>query len=59
MGRRAAAFLQKHLDDILFVSGAGVVVYATWLLSVVAALYVLGGLLIVGSVLVGVSRRGS
>lgn len=60
MGRnnpgRLAAFLQKHFDDLLFLAGSGLIVYATWLLSLVAALYVAGGLCILGSLLVGVSR---
>lgn len=47
------AFLRKHLDDILILGGCGLVVYATWLLSWIAAIYVAGVILIVLGVLVG------
>lgn len=47
------AFLQKHLDDVLFVAGAGLIIYATWLLSMVAALYVAGGFCLAAAVLIG------
>ena len=47
-------FLRKHLDDVLILAGAGLVVYATWVLSWVAALYVAGALLIAAGVLIGI-----
>jgi len=50
------AFLQKHMDDILAIIGIGLVIGATWMLSVVAALYVAGGFCLVGAVLIGLSR---
>lgn len=46
-------FLNKHLSDILIVAGSGLVVYATWILSWLAAIYTAGGILIVLGVLIG------
>jgi hypothetical protein len=50
-------FLRKHLDDVLILAGAGLVVYATALLSAIAALYVGGLLLIAAGVLVGMGGK--
>ncbi len=50
-------FLQKHLSDSLILTGSGLVVYATWLLSCVAAIYVAGGILIVLGVLIAIGNR--
>jgi hypothetical protein len=47
-------FLQKHLSDVLIVVGSGLVVFATWVLSWIAAVYVAGGILIVLGVLIGI-----
>jgi len=54
-------FLERHLDDVLVISGAGLVVYGAFLLSVVAAVFVAGGFLIAFGVLVGMGagRGGS
>jgi uncharacterized membrane protein len=46
-------FFERHLDDVLIVSGAGLVVYGTWLLSEVGALFVAGAFLIGFGVLIG------
>lgn len=50
------AFLQKHSDDALAVLGAGLVIYATAMLSIVAAIYVSGAFCLIGAVLIGLSR---
>lgn len=47
-------FWQKHLSDFLILVGCGLVIYATWLLSWIAAIYVAGGLMIVLGVLIGI-----
>ena len=49
-------FLQKHLDDSLFVIGVGLIIGATAALSWVAALYVAGGFCLVAAVLIGIGR---
>jgi len=53
-------FLRKHLSDILIITGGGLVVYATWLLSWIAAIYAAGAILIVLGVLIGLGegKRG-
>jgi hypothetical protein len=50
------AFLRKHLDDALILSGSGLVIYATWLLSWIAAIYVAGGILIALGILIGLGN---
>jgi hypothetical protein len=47
-------FLQNHLDDVLITAGAVVIIYATYLLNTIAALYVLGVFLIAVGVLAGI-----
>lgn len=51
------AFLLKHLSDILILIGCGLLIYATWILSWVAAIYVGGGILIVLGILIGIGGR--
>lgn len=55
--RRFKVFLQKHLDDLLILSGCGLVLYATSLLSAIAAFFVAGAMLIAFGVLVGLGGR--
>jgi hypothetical protein len=50
------AFLQKHLDDIFLMIGAGLIVGATAVLSWVAALYVAGCFCLAAGVLIGLGR---
>jgi hypothetical protein len=57
MLKRFIQFVATILDDLLFLAGGGLIVYATYLLSLVAALYVAGGLCILVGVLVAISRR--
>jgi uncharacterized membrane protein SirB2 len=54
--RRFYRFLSAIIDDLLYLAGCGLIIYATAILSIVAALYVAGGLCIVGGVLIGFSR---
>lgn len=51
-------FLAKHLDDALVLAGEGVMIFATWLLNPIAALYVGGVCLILWGVMVGYGQRG-
>lgn len=53
-------FLQKNLDDMLIMTGAGLVVYGAYLLSPVAAVFTAGVFLIIFGVLVGLGtgRKG-
>jgi hypothetical protein len=55
--RKKKFYLQRHLDDLLVLSGAGLIVYATSLLSAIAALYVAGAVLIVFGVLIGLGME--
>ena len=51
--------MKKYFDDILILAGCGLVIYATSLLSGIAALYVAGFMLIGLGVLVALGdRRG-
>jgi uncharacterized membrane protein len=50
------AFLHKHMDDVLVVSGATLIVVATAVLSFVAALYVAGACMVVFGVLIGMGQ---
>ena len=49
-------FLQKHLDDVLIVGGCGLLVVATALVSLIGAMYMAGGLMIILGVLVGMGN---
>ena len=53
-------FLRKHLDDVLILVGAGLIVTATAVLSWVAAMYAAGGFCLVAGVLIGIgqARKG-
>lgn len=51
------AFLRKHLDDLLMLSGCFVLAYATWLVSPIGALFLVGIELIVLSVMVGLGGK--
>jgi len=50
-------FLQKHLSDCLILAGGGLIVYATWLVSWIAAIYAAGVIAIILGVLVGIGGR--
>jgi hypothetical protein len=47
-------FITKYIEDILIVSGLIVIVKATFLLSKLAGLYCLGGILLVLGVIVSI-----
>lgn len=50
-------FIARHLDDIFIAAGSGLIVYGAYLLSVVAALFVSGLILIAFGVLIGLGNR--
>lgn len=50
-------FWKDHLSDVLILGGSGLVIYATWMLSWIAALYVAGGIAITLGVLIGIGGR--
>lgn len=50
------AFLQKHLDDVLIVSGCGLLVLAAWLWNVLVGILAAGVILIALGVLVGLGN---
>lgn len=52
-------FFKRHLDDILILAGCALIVYATMLLSLIAALYVGGICLVVFGILVGLGMEAS
>lgn len=51
------ARLGAMLDDLLCVVGCGLIIYATAMLSVVAALYVAGAACVAAGVVIGLSRQ--
>jgi hypothetical protein len=53
MGYVMKQFLANHLDDLLILTGCGLIVYATSILSIIAAYFVTGVMLIGLGVLVG------
>lgn len=50
-------FFGDHLDDILLVVGAGLVIYATSLLSYIGAFYVAGAFCISSSILIEIGGK--
>lgn len=52
-------FLLKHLDDIYITTGCGLLIYATYRLSLTAAIYLTGVILVVIGVLIGLGQKGS
>lgn len=53
------AFLRKHLSDILILAGSGLVIYATWILCWIAAIYVAGAILIALGIIIGIGNGRS
>lgn len=49
-------FLQKHSDDLFLGTGGALIVFATYQLSWVAALYVAGGLLMILGIVLGIGN---
>jgi hypothetical protein len=49
--------MAKYLDDALIVTGCGLIVYATCRLSMIAALFVGGFMLIAAGILVGMTTK--
>ena len=49
-------FLQKHSDDLFLGTGGALIVFATYQLSWIAALYVAGGLLMSIGILTGIGN---
>ena len=47
-------FLRKYLSDWLIFTGCGLVIYATWLVNWIAAIYLIGIILIILGVLIGI-----
>ncbi len=52
------AFCGKIADDVLILAGCWLVVYATYRLSLTAAIYVAGGMMIVSGVVIGLGQKG-
>jgi hypothetical protein len=50
--------MKKYLDDLMILCGCGLVLYATYQLSVIAALFVGGFMLIGAGVILGLSKKG-
>ena len=51
--------LLKHIDDLLIFVGLVAIIYATYRLSWIAALYLSGFSLIMLGVLIGIGQKGS
>lgn len=49
--------MRKYFDDILVTAGSLLIVYATYRISLTAALYVAGFLLILFGILIGISWK--
>jgi hypothetical protein len=47
-------FLQKHSDDLFLGAGGALIVFATYELNWIAALYVAGGLLMAAGIAMGI-----
>lgn len=46
--------MKNYLDDLFFLLGAGLIIYATYHLDHIAALFVAGGFCILISLLIGI-----
>lgn len=51
--------ISRTADDFLILLGAGCLVYATYLLSLIAAIYLLGIILIAAGAIIGLGQRGN
>lgn len=51
-------FFVRYLDDALIFLGLTLVVYATYLISYIAAIYAAGVCLLVLGVLIGIGQKG-
>jgi len=49
--------MKKYMDDVFFLAGSGILVYATSLWSIVGAWYVAGGILIIAGFMVGIGGK--
>lgn len=49
--------MRKYLDDILILIGCGILIYATYRISLTAALYMGGALFILVGVFVGITGK--
>ena len=56
--KRIAGFFSNNIDDLLIGGGSGLIVYATYRLSIIAAMYLAGVILIVVGVVIGLGQRG-
>jgi hypothetical protein len=56
--KKIAGFFSNHFDDLLITGGSGLIIYATYRLSVIAAMYLAGIILIVVGVFIGLGQRG-
>ncbi len=54
--RRIYRFLSAIIDDLLYLAGCGLIIFATAMLSIVAALYVAGVFCIAAGVWIAFSR---
>lgn len=50
--------MKKYLDDLLVFGGCGMILYATYLLNPIAAMFVGGAMLIGAGVITGLSEKG-
>ena len=53
-----ASFFGNHNDDVLIFIGCGVIVFATYQLSKIAAEYLIGFIFVVTGFLIGLGQRG-
>lgn len=49
-------FWRDHLDDVLIMGGAGLIIAATAMLSLIAAMYVAGACMVIFGILAGLGR---
>ena len=56
--KKLSVFFRKHSDDLLILSGVVLWVYATYQLSIIAAMYLGGALLVATGIIVGLGQKG-
>ncbi|MBN2365983.1 MAG: hypothetical protein JXL67_07430 [Calditrichaeota bacterium] len=52
-------FIKNNLDDILALLGIGLIVIATYKISPITAMYVMGAVLLIGALLIGLRSSAS
>lgn len=57
MAARMKTFLQKHLDDLLYIAGGGLWTFAAYLIYPISALIVAGAFCLAAAILIGLGAQ--